>query len=138
MLRRVLSVLTAVTLILNPHWVFAWLGQTHTTVQPGSREVDLPHLAVLLPAAIQGPARELEQAVRALRAAMDELPVRGTRRRASELQASEDAFDVLEAALQRLHEALVPLQETSPGFDSCAARAQDFGSVPGQMPPIPQ
>ncbi len=77
-------------------------------------------------AAIQGPARELEQAVRALRAAMDELPVRGTRRRAGELQASEDAFEVLEAALQRLHEALVPLQETSPGFDSCAARAQDF------------
>jgi ATP-dependent DNA helicase DinG len=77
-------------------------------------------------AAIQGPARELEQAVRALRAAMDELPVRGTRRRASELQASEDAFDGLEAALQRLHEALTPLQGTSPGFDSCAARAQDF------------
>ena len=77
-------------------------------------------------AAIQGPARELEQAVRALRAAMDELPVRGTRRRAGELQTSEDAFDVLEAALQRLHEALAPLQETSPGFDSCAARAQDF------------
>ncbi|HJW47722.1 MAG TPA: ATP-dependent DNA helicase [Lysobacter sp.] len=77
-------------------------------------------------AAIQGPARELEQAVRALRAAMDELPVRGTRRRAGELQTSEDAFDVLEAALQRLHESLAPLQETSPGFDSCAARAQDF------------
>jgi ATP-dependent DNA helicase DinG len=77
-------------------------------------------------AAIQGPARELEQAVRALRAAMDELPVRGTRRRAGELQTSEDAFDVLEEALQRLHEALAPLQETSPGFDSCTARAQDF------------
>ena len=33
-------------------------------------------------ATVQAPARELEQAVRALRAAMDELPVRGTRGRA--------------------------------------------------------
>jgi ATP-dependent DNA helicase DinG len=77
-------------------------------------------------AAVQGPARELEQSVRTLRGAMDELPVRGTRRRAGELQAAEDAFDALQAALQYLHEVLLPLREASPGFDSCAARTQEF------------
>ncbi|QSX78493.1 ATP-dependent DNA helicase [Lysobacter solisilvae] len=77
-------------------------------------------------ATVQGPARELEQAVRALRAAMDELPVRGTRRRAAELAASEEAFDALEAALAQLHGVLLGLREASPGFDGCAARAQEF------------
>src|SRR5207237_3941124 len=42
------------TLILNPHWILDWLGQTRSTVQAGAREVDLPHLAVLLPASVQG------------------------------------------------------------------------------------
>jgi ATP-dependent DNA helicase DinG len=77
-------------------------------------------------ATVQGPSRDLEHAVRALRAAMDELPVRGTRRRAAELDASKQAFDSLDAALQRVHEAVLPLRETAPGFDSCAARAQEF------------
>ncbi|GAB3349129.1 ATP-dependent DNA helicase [Lysobacter tyrosinilyticus] len=77
-------------------------------------------------AAVQGPARDLEQAVRALRAAMDELPMRGTRRRAGELEAAEQAFEVLDAALEHLHAVLQPLHETSPGFDGCAARAQEF------------
>ena len=45
--------LVATTLVLNPHWIFDWLGQTRTTVQPGSREVDLAHLGVLLPTGIQ-------------------------------------------------------------------------------------
>ncbi len=45
--------LLGATLALNPHWVFDWLGQTRATVQPGSREVDLPHLGVLLPAGMQ-------------------------------------------------------------------------------------
>ena len=77
-------------------------------------------------AAIQAPARELEQAVRGVRAAMDELPIRGTRRRARELAAAEAAFDALDEALRRMQDALAPLQQASPGFDSCAARAQDF------------
>ncbi len=47
------AALLGVTLALNPHWVFDWLGQTRATVQPGSREVDLPHLGVLLPAGLQ-------------------------------------------------------------------------------------
>ena len=29
------------TLILNPHWILDWLGQTRSTVQAGAREVDL-------------------------------------------------------------------------------------------------
>jgi hypothetical protein len=41
--------LLGVTLARNPHWVVDWLGQTRGTVAPGSREVDLPHLGVLLP-----------------------------------------------------------------------------------------
>src|SRR5438034_842131 len=46
-------VLLVPTLILNPHWVQDWLGQTRATVAPGSREVDLPHLGVLLPDSAQ-------------------------------------------------------------------------------------
>ncbi len=41
------------TLVLNPHWIQDWLGQTRATVAPGSREVDLPHLGVLLPDSAQ-------------------------------------------------------------------------------------
>ncbi|MDQ3268771.1 MAG: ATP-dependent DNA helicase [Pseudomonadota bacterium] len=76
-------------------------------------------------AIVQAPARELEHAVRNLRAAMDDLPVRGTRARAAELSAVEDALDLLGACLQRLHEALLPLRESAPGFDSCTARARE-------------
>ena len=77
-------------------------------------------------AAVQEPARALEQSVRALRAAMDELPVRGTRRRAAEEPAVEDAFDALADALRQLHAVLQPLASASPGFDACAARAVEF------------
>ena len=45
--------LLAPTLILNPHWIQDWLGQTRATVAAGSREVDLPHLGVLLPDSVQ-------------------------------------------------------------------------------------
>jgi hypothetical protein len=34
---------------LNPRWVFEWLPALGGTVQPGAREVDLAHLATLLP-----------------------------------------------------------------------------------------
>ena len=77
-------------------------------------------------AALQAPARELEHAVRTLRSAMDELPVRGTRLRAAERPEVEDAFDALAATLQQLHAALLPLGSASPGFDGCAARAREF------------
>ena len=36
--------------VLNPRWVLEWLGPIGTTVQPASREVDLPHFATNLPA----------------------------------------------------------------------------------------
>ena len=39
--------------VLNPLWVLEWLGPTGSTVTPGSREVDLPHLGTLLPASLQ-------------------------------------------------------------------------------------
>ena len=34
--------------------MFAWLGQTRSTVQTGAREIDVPHWAVLLPDNLQG------------------------------------------------------------------------------------
>ncbi|MFP7723445.1 ATP-dependent DNA helicase [Lysobacter sp. A3-1-A15] len=77
-------------------------------------------------AVLQEPARTLEHAVRALRAAMDELPVRGTRQRASEDLEVEAALGALTLALRTLHAALLPLREMSPGFDSCVARAKEF------------
>lgn len=46
--------LLAATLAINPHWVTDWLGQTRSTVQTGAREIDLPHLAVVLPDRLQG------------------------------------------------------------------------------------
>jgi hypothetical protein len=46
--------LLASTLVLSPRWITDWLGQTRATVTSGSREIDLPHLAVLLPDAYQG------------------------------------------------------------------------------------
>ena len=39
--------------VLNPRWVLDWLAPTGTTITPGSREVDLPHLGTLLPATWQ-------------------------------------------------------------------------------------
>ena len=47
-------VLLAATLILDPSWIVEWLGKTRSTVQSGAREINLPHLAVLLPDAYQG------------------------------------------------------------------------------------
>ena len=77
-------------------------------------------------AVLQEPTRALEQAVRGLRAAMDELPVRGTRRRAAEDGNAEAGLDGLLDALRTLHAALLPLREAAPGFDSCTARAKEF------------
>jgi ATP-dependent DNA helicase DinG len=77
-------------------------------------------------AALQHPAKDLEQAARALRAAMEALPVRGTRDRALQESAMAAALDALSANLLGLHEVLGPLREASPGFDACHARAQEF------------
>lgn len=46
------AVFLAATLALNPHWISDWLPALHTTVAPGSREVDLAHFGTALPASI--------------------------------------------------------------------------------------
>lgn len=79
-------------------------------------------------AVLQDPARELEQATRGLRAAMDPLPLRGTRVRIAGLSEIEEALDRLAAALETLHAALLPVRETAPGLDGCTARARDFAT----------
>ena len=47
------AVLWAAAAVLNPRWVLDWLAPTGTTITPGSREVDLPHLGTLLSAPLQ-------------------------------------------------------------------------------------
>ena len=47
-------VLLLSTMALNPHWVLDWLKSAGSTVQPGSREVDLAHFGVLFPTGWQG------------------------------------------------------------------------------------
>jgi hypothetical protein len=46
-------VLLAASAALNPRWVLEWLPAIGGTVQPVSREVDLPHLGILLPGPYQ-------------------------------------------------------------------------------------
>jgi hypothetical protein len=46
-------VLWASVAVLNPRWVLDWLAPTGTTITPGSREVDLPHLGTLLGTSLQ-------------------------------------------------------------------------------------
>lgn len=79
-------------------------------------------------AVVQAPAQQLEQAARALRAAMEPLPLRGTLQRALHDPGVDAAFEALAHALATLHAALQPLREASPGFDACHARAQEFAS----------
>ncbi|HSD16984.1 MAG TPA: ATP-dependent DNA helicase [Thermomonas sp.] len=76
-------------------------------------------------ASLQQPARELEQAARALRASMDNLPVRGTAWRALDEVDIEPAFQSLAEALQSMQDALEPLREAAPGLDACHLRARD-------------
>jgi ATP-dependent DNA helicase DinG len=76
-------------------------------------------------AVVQAPARTLEEATRGLRAAMEQLPVRGTRWRALDEPGVFEALGALDDALVAMADALAPLRETSPGFDGCHARAID-------------
>ncbi|MFT3762148.1 MAG: ATP-dependent DNA helicase [Pseudoxanthomonas sp.] len=76
-------------------------------------------------AAIQSPVRAVEQALRELRAAMEGLPLRGTRERALGRREVGEGFDRLLDALAQLRGVLEPLQASSPGFDSCLARNRD-------------
>ncbi|MFC7302022.1 ATP-dependent DNA helicase [Cognatiluteimonas weifangensis] len=85
---------------------------------------DVPGALALL----QPPAAQLEHAVRALRAAMEMLPLRGTRQRALQPAPVGEAFEALVGALAQLAAALAPLREASPGLDACHARALDAGA----------
>ena len=76
-------------------------------------------------ATLQAPVRELEQALRELRAAMEGLPNRGTRSRALAKPGLKTSFEALEQALAQLLQALSGVAEASPGLDACAARARD-------------
>ena len=75
---------------------------------------------------LQAPVQALEQSVRALRAHMEKLPQRGTRRRLRLEAGVEEGLDALDARLGELAEALVPLREASPGLDACHARAVEW------------
>lgn len=46
-------ILLVASAALNPRWVLEWLPALGGTVQPGAREVDVAHLATLLPRAYQ-------------------------------------------------------------------------------------
>lgn len=76
-------------------------------------------------AAVQAPAQALEAATRALRAAMDNLPVRGTAWRALDEVDVEPALGTLLDALVHLQAALDPLRQAAPGLDACHVRAHD-------------
>jgi ATP-dependent DNA helicase DinG len=76
-------------------------------------------------AIVQQPARELEHATRALRAAMEGLPARGTRLRALQDAGVREALDALSQSLADFTTAIAPLREAAPGFEACHARAQD-------------
>ncbi|MGH8031886.1 MAG: ATP-dependent DNA helicase [Luteimonas sp.] len=76
-------------------------------------------------AVVQGPARELEHVTRALRAAMEPLPPRGTQARALQDVGVREALAALSQALVQFAAAIAPLREAAPGFEVCHARAQD-------------
>ncbi len=74
-------------------------------------------------AVVQAPSRDLEEATRAMRAAMEGLPARGTRGRALQQPGVFEALSALDDALCAFIDAVAPLCEASPGFDACHARA---------------
>ncbi|HOV95370.1 MAG TPA: ATP-dependent DNA helicase [Thermomonas sp.] len=76
-------------------------------------------------AVLQAPAQALEAATRALRAAMDNLPVRGTAWRALDEVDVEPALRTVVHTLHTLQAALEPLRQAAPGLDACHVRAHD-------------
>jgi ATP-dependent DNA helicase DinG len=74
-------------------------------------------------ATVQQPVRELEQAVRVLRLALEALPARGPAGRLQGLPAAREGVDALDAAVAALAAGLHPLRDASPGFAACAERA---------------
>ncbi len=76
-------------------------------------------------AVVQQPARDLEHATRALRAAMEVLPLRGTQHRALHDPGVREALDALAQALSHFVASIAPLREAAPGFEACHVRATD-------------
>src|SRR5690606_41260950 len=76
-------------------------------------------------AALQEPARALEQATRVLRAAMEGLPARGTRPQLLSVPEVVVELDNLHDALPILADALAPLADAAPGLEACLLRARD-------------
>ena len=76
-------------------------------------------------AVLQAPVASLEQALLALRTAMEGLPARGTQWRALAVPAVRDGFDALLLAMQDLLAALEELRQASTGLDACHARARE-------------
>ncbi|GAA4998681.1 ATP-dependent DNA helicase [Lysobacter lycopersici] len=83
-------------------------------------------------AALQTPARDLEQAVRVLRAALEPLPPRATQARALADPDASDAFETLSSSLQALQLALAAWRDSAPGLDACHARAVEFSARLGR------
>jgi len=79
-------------------------------------------------AALQAPARDLEQAVRALRAALEPLPPRATQARALADPDAYEGFETLSSSLQALQAALAAWRDSAPGLDACHARAVEFSA----------
>jgi ATP-dependent DNA helicase DinG len=77
-------------------------------------------------ASVMAPARNLEQAMRELRLAMEPLPQRAAQSRMLAHAPAVAALDQLEHAVVELARGLSPLADASPGFGTCANRAADL------------
>jgi ATP-dependent DNA helicase DinG len=77
-------------------------------------------------ASVMTPARNLEQAMRELRLAMEPLPQRAAQSRMLAHAPAVAALDQLEHAVVELARGLSPLADASPGFGTCANRAADL------------
>ncbi|WMJ70206.1 ATP-dependent DNA helicase [Stenotrophomonas sp. 24(2023)] len=75
--------------------------------------------------ALQAPVDALQQALLALRTAMEGLPPRGTQWRALSMPLVRDGFDAVMTCLVVLEAALQPLREAAAGLDACHARARE-------------
>jgi len=75
--------------------------------------------------ALQEPVDHLQQALSALRAAMEGLPARGTQWRALAMPQVREGFDAVMSSLVVLEQALQPLREAAAGLDACHARARE-------------
>ena len=74
-------------------------------------------------ATVQQPMRELEQAVREFRLALEGLPQRAAASRLLAHGQAADKLASLDAALAALAAGLLPLVEATPGFAACSDRA---------------